>query len=109
MSRAAFLSAVAGRMPPEWPLETMGWYDGNSGRETHPVALKEPNAWGLFDMHGNVLEWCEDLLREGYLAHVYRGGDLNNSAKACAASYCDSFCAEYPSAYIGFRLATSQD
>ena len=89
----------------------MGWYDGNRGdnlEKTRAVALKEPNAWGLFDMHGNVLEWCEDLLREGYLAHVYRGGDWNDGAEACSASYCDSFCAEYPNAYIGFRLATSQ-
>lgn len=94
------------------PLDAMGWYDGNSGdnrEKTRAVALKEPNAWGLFDMHGNVLEWCEDLLREGYLAHVYRGGGWNNGAEACSASYCDSFCAEYPDAYIGFRLATSQD
>jgi len=41
-------------------LDDMGWYDGNSGARTHPVALKEPNAWGLFDMHGNVFEWVQD-------------------------------------------------
>lgn len=41
-------------------LEAMAWYSANSDGETHPVALKQPNAWGLYDMHGNVVEWCVD-------------------------------------------------
>lgn len=40
--------------------EAMGWYDHNSGETTHPVAQKEPNAWGFYDMGGNILEWCSD-------------------------------------------------
>jgi formylglycine-generating enzyme required for sulfatase activity len=41
-------------------LQKIGWYCFNSGKTTHPVGLKEPNAWGLYDMSGNAAEWTSD-------------------------------------------------
>jgi formylglycine-generating enzyme required for sulfatase activity len=102
-------------------LAAMAWYDGNSARQTHPVAKKQPNAWGFYDMHGNVSEWCLDWY-SGYAGgtindpvgtgdrqfHVARGGDWASPAGMCRSA----FRAAYPdatSATYGFRLALTAE
>ena len=98
-------------------LDAMGWYCGNSGDKTHPVASKKPNVWGLYDMHGNVAEWCQDRFgaypsdpvdnptgssRAPY--RVIRGGSCFHFAKRCRSGNRDMDFKDGRTNGLGFRL-----
>ncbi len=83
-------------------LNDYAWFGDNAGGTTHPVGQKKPNSWGLYDMHGNVAEWCNDRYGESYYAsspatnprgpaeggeRVLRGGAWNASAASCRCAY----------------------
>jgi formylglycine-generating enzyme required for sulfatase activity len=90
-------------------LDEIAWYNENSGGRIHEVGRKEPNAWGLYDMLGNVWEWCWNLYDEQEYGsyRIFRGGSWAEEARGCGAS-CRR--RSHPSFYIddlGFRLAQS--
>ena len=101
-------------------LDSIAWYSENSGKTTHPVGQKQPNAWGLYDTLGNVWEWCWDwhgdlpkadasdpLGPSGGSDRVPRGGSWYSVADDARAAYRHYWCPGYRYDHLGFRLARS--
>lgn len=99
-------------------LEQVGWFDDNAGDSTRPVGLLLPNELGLFDLSGNVFEWCEDWYGAYEKAtkpnpkgpdqgdyRVMRGGHWINFRQYCRTAYRDFDAPGYRGNFVGFRLA----
>lgn len=75
-------AALGGVQSPRYgALDKIAWYDGNSGDSTHDVAQKQPNAYGLFDMLGNVWEWVEDVSTSDPKRRIMKGGSFYNISR----------------------------
>lgn len=91
-------------------INDIAWYKENSNDATQEVGLKQPNAWGLYDMLGNVWEWCWDIYdKEVYGSYrVFRGGGWSDKERGCLASNRRRSHPTYQIDDLGFRLARSQ-
>ncbi len=90
-------------------LDKYAWFDENAWcageKYAHRVAQKLPNKFGLYDMHGNVWEWCDDLFDQEY--RVLRGGSWSSYSDGCSSWY-RNYCTPGDRDYvIGFRLAST--
>ena len=136
---------AAGRLPPGWlfslpteaqweyasragstganpdGLAAMVWHDQDNGKIAHPVGRNQPNAWGLYDLHGDIMEWCYDWYgpypggevtdpagpTNGERA-VLRGGGLW-AGPNCRSAFRDNHSTGFQDNYLGFRLALLPD
>lgn len=121
--RAGSTTAYTGGDDAEHGLGDYGWYISNSKNQTHPVGTKKPNAWGLYDMHGNVFEWCLDgwtlsyspdpvedplIPINGIGNRMMRGGYYYNSAVQCRSAYRNNNPPGDSESYHGFRIVFNE-
>jgi len=105
----------------ESKLGDYAWYRDNSDKKTHPVGQKKPNSWGLYDMHGNVLEWVRDSWHDSYdgapadgsawegdgAYRVIRGGSVDLDARSCLSARRGRDDPRERDSDLGFRLLKS--
>ena len=82
-------------------LQLAGWYDANTKSRSMPVGLKLPNAWGIYDTHGNVWEWGETALGE---KQVTLGGSWSNDPNCCRSNFRGASLPNTKSSSVGFRI-----
>jgi formylglycine-generating enzyme len=87
-------------------LDEVGWFLDNSGNKTHPVGQKKPNELGLYDMSGNVWEWCDEYGKEKW-QRMLRGGSSHDYPPSCRTVGHWHNDADYRDFRFGFRLALS--
>ena len=99
-------------------LGNYAWYYENSGDRSHAVGLKKPNPWGLYDMYGNVSEWCYDgydVYESGSVTdpinqlrlrgeQVIRGGSWNGHSGYCCSAWRDKLTPDFRRVHLGFRV-----
>ena len=106
-------------------LGDYAWFEGNSNGQTHSVKQKKPNPWGLYDMHGNVWEWCMDhwhnsytekpaeckqdgsiswLSSDGTKSRLLRGGSWNLNARSCRSACRNAYYPDSRNLNFGFRV-----
>ncbi|WP_169988940.1 SUMF1/EgtB/PvdO family nonheme iron enzyme [Microbispora sp. H10836] len=90
-------------------LDEIAWHRENSGGRVHEVGTRKPNAWGLYDMIGNVWEWCWDVYDASVYGpyRVFRGGGAHDLPRGCRASCRRKSHPTFRIDDLGFRLARS--
>jgi formylglycine-generating enzyme required for sulfatase activity len=84
----------------------VAWYSSNSGSNTHPVGTKAPNSVGLYDMSGNVSEWCFNYSTSSSSYRFYQGGGYSDSASYAVVSYRNGNYSDSTASYRGFRIVS---